>query len=126
MDAAAELGPGCPRRRGAGPRWWRRRMVRTDVADTPTAGLRRLPTMRTYPQRQCREDHPVGWGVAGSSHLPAQYHQSVAKDRDLDVFGVRRRAQADQAEDLSEDHESQGCAPPWPHLGGPMSCLAQP
>jgi hypothetical protein len=38
-------------RRGAGPRRWRRRMVRTEVADTLTPSLRHSPTMRTYPQR---------------------------------------------------------------------------
>jgi hypothetical protein len=35
-----------------------------------------------------------------------QDQQLVAEYRDLYVFGVWRLAQADQAEDLSEDHES--------------------
>ena len=43
-----------PPRRGAGPRRWRRRMVRTDVAETFTPSLRHSPEMRTYPQRRCR------------------------------------------------------------------------
>ena len=53
------------------------------------------------------EDHPVGRGVAGPRHLPAQDLKLVAEDRDLHVFGVRCRAQAENAEDLSEDHEGQ-------------------
>jgi hypothetical protein len=47
-------------------------------------------------------------GVVGPGHLPAQYQQLVAKDRDLSAFGFCRLAQADQGEDLSEDHQSQG------------------
>ena len=58
--------------------------------------------------RQRSEDNPVGWDVARTGHLPTQYQQLVAKDRDLHVLGVWRRTQADQPEDLSDDHESQG------------------
>lgn len=47
----------------------------------------------------------------------------TAPSGDLDIFGVRRRAQANQTEDLPDDHENQGCAPPWPHLGGQVTCL---
>jgi hypothetical protein len=38
-----------PPRRGAGPRWRRRRMLRTEVADTQMPSLRHSPTMRRYP-----------------------------------------------------------------------------
>src|SRR5439155_3940615 len=48
---AQELDPGWTAAAGAGPKWWRRRMVRTDVADTATPSLRHSPTMCTYPQR---------------------------------------------------------------------------
>lgn len=34
-----------PLRRGAGSRWCRRRMVRTDVADTVTPSLRHFPAI---------------------------------------------------------------------------------
>jgi hypothetical protein len=40
-----------PLRRGAGPRRCRRRIRRTDVADTLTPTLRHSPTIRIYPQR---------------------------------------------------------------------------
>jgi hypothetical protein len=43
---AAQLGPP---RRGAGSRRWRRRIRRTEVADTWTPSLRHSPTIRTYP-----------------------------------------------------------------------------
>jgi hypothetical protein len=39
--------------------------------------------------RQGREDHPVGWRVAGSGDLPAQDQQLVAENGNLYVFGVR-------------------------------------
>ena len=38
--------------------------------------------------RQCRENSPVGWAVAGTGHVPMQDQQLVAKDRDFHVFGV--------------------------------------
>ncbi len=49
--SAQELRPTGPPRRGAGPRWWRRRMVRTEVAETRTPSLLHSPTIRSYPQR---------------------------------------------------------------------------
>ena len=39
------------RRRGAGPRWWRRRMLRTEVAEMTRRSLAHSPLMRRYPQR---------------------------------------------------------------------------
>jgi hypothetical protein len=38
--------------------------------------------------------------------LAAQDQQLVAQYSDLDVFGVRRRAQTNQPKNLPEDHES--------------------
>src|ERR1700694_4993678 len=42
-----------PRRRGAGPRWWRRTMVRTEVAEMTRPSLAHSPLTRWYPQRGC-------------------------------------------------------------------------
>ena len=52
---AAQLGPP---RRGAGPSRWRRRIRRTDVADTRMPSLRHSPTIRISPQRGVLARHP--------------------------------------------------------------------
>jgi hypothetical protein len=60
------------------------------------AGLtRKMASDRGEQLRQRRENDPVGRGGAGTWDLPTQDQQLVAKDCDLHVLGVRRRARAD-------------------------------
>jgi hypothetical protein len=66
------------------------------------------PAIAGQQLRRGREDQPVGGRVAGPGHLPPQHQQLVAQYRDLHVFGVRWRTEADQPENLPDDYESQG------------------
>jgi hypothetical protein len=57
-----------PPRRGAGPRRWRRRMVRTEVADIVTPSLRHSLAMRRWPQRALsRASRSTSSTTAGSN-----------------------------------------------------------
>jgi hypothetical protein len=62
----------------------------------------------------------AGWtGIGASGEL-------VAQDRDLQVFGVRGWAQANQGEDLPDDRESQGAHHHGLILVGPCNAWSQP
>jgi hypothetical protein len=58
--------------------------------------------------------------------LAAQDQQLVAEYGDFDVFGVWRRAQTNQTENLPEDHESQGVHHHGPILPGSHRAWSQP
>jgi hypothetical protein len=99
--------------RPPGPTLGRVRPASADQLTVPAQQGRRRdqedrPAIAGQQLRQRREDDSVGWGVAGPGHPSAQHQELMAEDRDLHILCVRRRTQADQAEELPDDHQRHG------------------
>jgi hypothetical protein len=56
---------------------------------------------------QHRQQHPISRGIWRSSELSTQHRELMTQNRDLDVSGIRRRTQPDQAQKPADDQETE-------------------